>query len=315
MKSYRYADLVLSSSPALPELPAAGARRSGEAAIAFEVTTSSPPEPEAATWVDFPFGDGREAPPAVARKDGGFLLRFPATADFLISTDATRVVCSPHGEQAAETIRHLLLDQVLPRVLAHRGRLVLHAGAVEIDGAAVAVVGASGLGKSTLVAGFHEAGFHALTDDGLIVTVTDMGSTCLALYPGLRLWPSSAARLGVDSAGTLPMSGTSTKYRIPLPAAEEAQPRPLASAIILSPPPDDDDVRHVTLTRLSPRDACVELLRASFQLDIGNPRRAAGHLETAAQVADRLPVYALGYPRDYSRLPEVREAILRSLEP
>lgn len=314
MKSYRYADLVLSSSLALPELPAAGARRSGEAAIAFGVTTSSPPEPEADRWVDFPVGDSREAPPAVARTEGGFLLRFPAAADFLISADATRVVCSPHGAQAAEAIRHLLLDQVLPRVVAHLGRLVLHAGAVTLESATLAIVGTSGVGKSTLIAGFHRAGFHALTDDGLIVMVDDTGCTGLALYPGLRLWPPSIAGLDIDPAETVPMDSRSAKRRVRLPAASAPAPRPLIALFVLTPPPNEDEVHDVTIAPLSARDACVELLRASFQLDIGSPHRAAGHLETAALVARRLPVFTLSYPRDYSRLPVVREAILRCLE-
>jgi hypothetical protein len=315
VKTYRYADLVLSSSLALPELPAAGARRSGEAAIAFEVTTSSPPEPEACRWVDFPDGDGRDAPPAVARTDGGFLLRFPAAADFLISADATRVVCSPHGAQAAEAIRHLLLDQVLPRVVAHLGRLVLHAGAVTLESATLAIVGTSGVGKSTLIAGFHRAGFHALTDDGFIVMVNDTGCTGLALYTGLRLWPPSIAGLDIDPAETEPMDSRSAKRRVRLPAAGAPAPEPLIALFVLTPPPNEDEVQDVTIAPLSARDACVELLRASFQLDIGNPQGAAGHLENAALVAGRLPVFALSYPRDYALLPRVREAILRCLEP
>ncbi|HSO21615.1 MAG TPA: hypothetical protein VLT81_01835 [Chondromyces sp.] len=277
--------------------------------------TSSPPEPEAGRWVDFPIGDGREAPPAVARTDGGYLLRFPTEADFLISPDASRVVCSPHGAQAEKTIRHLLLDQVLPRVVAHRGRLVLHAGAFELTGAAVAVVGASGLGKSTLIAGFHRAGFHALTDDGLIVMVDDTGCTGLALYPGLRLWPPSIAGLDIEPAETVPMDSRSAKRRVRLPAAGAPAPRPLIALFVLTPPPNEDEVQDVTMAPLSARDACVELLRASFQLDIGSPHRAAGHLETAALVAGRLPVFTLSYPREYALLPGVREAILRSLEP
>lgn len=314
MRNYRYADLVLSSSLALPELPAAGDRRSGGAAIAFELTTGSPPEPEAGRWVDFPVADGREAPPAVAKTDGGFVLRFPAAADFVISGDGTRVVCSPHGEQAAETIRHLLLDLVLPRVIAHLGRMVVHAGAVGIDSAALAIVGAGGVGKSTLVASLHGAGHPALTDDGLVIAVDDDGCTCLALYPALRLWPSSLAGLQVQPTDLLPASGGFIKRRVRLNPHGTPGPRRLTSAIVLASKGEHGGGGRLSVSRLSARDACVELLRASFQLDIGDPRRAAGHLETAALVADRLPVYALSYPRDYSLLPEVREAILRSLE-
>jgi hypothetical protein len=266
-------------------------------------------------WIDFPPVGSYSKPLRVARSAGGFLVRFPTLADFFVSDDGRRIDCRPLAGSAPETVRHLLLDQVLPRVVAHRGRLVLHAGAVELKGAAVAAVGASGLGKSTLIAGFHRAGFHALTDDGLIVMVDDTGCTGLALYPGLRLWPPSIAGLDIEPAETVPMDSRSAKRRVLLPEAGAPAPQPLIALFVLTPPPNENGVQDVTIAPLSARDACVELLRASFQLDIGSPRRAAGHLETAALVAGRLPVFTLSYPRDYTLQPGVREAILRCLGP
>lgn len=315
MTTYVCADLILASSMALPELQVAGRGSQADELIVFEISKGTLSEPDPDSWIEFPPVSSRDCPLAVARTGAGLVLRFAAIADFLVSEDGARVACRPATGCPPGTIRHLLLDQVLPRVVAHRGRLVLHAGAVELKGAAVAAVGASGLGKSTLVAGFHRAGFHALTDDGLIVMVDDTGCTGLALYPGLRLWPPSIAGLDIEPAETVPMDSRSAKRRVRLPAANAPAPQRLIAVFVLTPPPNKHEVHDVTIAPLSAREACVELLRASFQLDIGNPRRAAGHLETAAQVAGRLPVFALSYPRDYSRLPQVREAILRCLEP
>ena len=96
----------------------------------------------------------------------GYLLRFPDLGDYEVSHDGTEVICFPVPSVTEETSRHLFLNQVLPLALARQGMLVLHASAVEIGDSAVAFIGASGMGKSTLAASFATNGFRFLTDDG-----------------------------------------------------------------------------------------------------------------------------------------------------
>ena len=55
------------------------------------------------------------------------------------------------------SLDHFLSDQVIPRVLAHRGDHVVHAGAVRSSDAAILMIGPSGRGKSTLAASFDQA--------------------------------------------------------------------------------------------------------------------------------------------------------------
>jgi hypothetical protein len=60
-------------------------------------------------------------------------------------------------------------------MLAARGLLVLHAGAVARDGAAVLVIGATGAGKSTTVVAAGGAGWTVLADDLVVVRVGEAG--------------------------------------------------------------------------------------------------------------------------------------------
>jgi hypothetical protein len=119
------------------------------------------------------------------RADGGYLLRFPQLADFLVSADACTVTCIPVPEVPEGTARHLYLNQVLPLVLSKLGKLVFHASAVEIGSHAVAFVGESGRGKSTLAASFAVSGCRFLTDDGLVVEPRYRGASrrCPAIRP------------------------------------------------------------------------------------------------------------------------------------
>ena len=81
-----------------------------------------------------------------------YLLRFLDQGDFLISCDGKEVRCRPLPGTPASTVRHLFLDQVIPLLLSRRELLVLHASAVLTAHGAIAFVGKSGQGKSTLAA-------------------------------------------------------------------------------------------------------------------------------------------------------------------
>jgi hypothetical protein len=112
------------------------------------------------------------------------------------------------------TLRHLLLDQVLPRVLAHRGHVVLHAASVRIHERIVAIAGTTGAGKSTLAASFLIAGHPLLSDDGLLLDPGPSGTLAQPTYPSLRLWPQTVERLFAEAPTMEPMAHYSTKRRL-----------------------------------------------------------------------------------------------------
>jgi hypothetical protein len=57
----------------------------------------------------------------------------------------------------------------------------------------------------------------------------------------------------------------------------------------------------------------MTLVENSFSLDPSDLKMARTRMEKASQLAGRIPIFAISYPRDYARLPEVREAILANL--
>src|SRR5262249_17731012 len=156
-----------------------------------------------------------------------------------------------------------------PRVLAQQGRLVLHAGAVRIGDEAIAFIGNSGSGKSTLTGSFHAAGLPLLCDDGLILTNREGVTWALPTYPSLRLWPESIASLYPQAPTVSPMAHYSSKRRIILTdtATSGTVPLPLASLYALASEAAADDA-GISLSRLSPRAACMTIIGNSFQLDV-----------------------------------------------
>ena len=309
---YSYADIMIVSDWSLGHLASAEPTALDKPTIAIGLLEAPPCEPAKTDWVHHWPPEFGGLSLALSGKGESFLLRFPGLADFLISNDARQIEAWPAGATSIETLHHLLLDQVLPRVLAQQGRLVLHAGAVRVGDQAIAFIGDSGSGKSTLTASFHASGYSLLCDDGLVLTHRAGVTTALATYPSLRLWPESIASLYSRAPTVAPMAHYSSKRRIILKdiATNGSIPLPIATLYVLAREPGAEGI---SLRRLSPRAACMEIIGNSFQLDVTDRRRSAEVLANASRIAQHLPVFSVTYPRDFARLPDVHEVILRQL--
>jgi len=312
VRLYRFADHTLTSEVQFDELPIT------DSPLADSIHIAGATEPPTT------FGRRRAASSfvrdthtdllTIETNQSGFLLRFDGLADIAVNHDGTRICVCDQPLCAPDTLRHLILDHVLPRVLGHRGRLVLHAGAVEIGNAGLIVAGGTGTGKSTLVASLHMRGFNALTDDGVLVAKDSIGFTVLSLYRGLRLWPKSTAGVGIETAATLPVSSTSSKRRLDLGSAPPAASRPLDAVFVLDAPTGGSETDSVVVTPLSRREACIEVMRSAFALDLESGERAAALLAAAADLAAEVPIMKLSYPRSFAVLPAVHTAIVREIQ-
>ena len=242
------------------------------------------------------------------RTETGYLLRFPDLADFQVSQDGRSVICSPAPDVADATARHLYLNQVLPLMLGKQGKLVFHGSAVEIADAAVAFVGASGRGKSTLAASFASSGFRFLTDDGFAVEVCDRGYQVLPSHPSIRLWEDSEEALippGTQTAPALEYT-SKTRFLAGVDIAFCAQPRPLRRVYFLG----DGSASGITFERMHAAQALVEWVKNSFLLDVEEKPLLASHFDEVAKLANQPIHYRLDYPRRFEDLARVREAII-----
>jgi len=146
-----------------------------------------------------------------------YVLRFPDVCDVDVDVDRRAVRISRLPPIAAETIRHILLDQVIPRLIAAAGRTVLHASAVETRVGTVAFLGEGGAGKSTLAAVFSAAGDALVSDDALVIEVAGGRAYARPGYPRLRLFPDAARQFfGRNDRGWLPNNAKKWCVRPPV---------------------------------------------------------------------------------------------------
>jgi len=74
---------------------------------------------------------------AVYRALTGLEVQFPKLASFIICEHSRKIIGIPHSDLGESGLAHLLLDQVLPRVIAHNGRIALHGGSVIANSTAI----------------------------------------------------------------------------------------------------------------------------------------------------------------------------------
>lgn len=313
MMRYQICDLELESNIHFPELLWAAR---GKGRMKFRLLPPREPMSSGFNWIQHRYAsESREEPwLSIGRSSFEYLLRFPGLADFCLSMSGKTVSCHPAGGVAQETLRHLFLDQVVPMVLQHQHRLVLHAGAVVLPRGAVAFLGASGFGKSTLTASFASRGFPLLTDDCLVLEDWD-GSICgVPSYPCLRLWPQNHQKLLTHRTNE---DGPVYKFKKRVVLTNGVLPFctsivPLRKVYLLSDPMTAGQA--ISIKPVSASEVFLELVRNSFHLDSLDRQRVVEEVETLSRLSV-LPLFSrLDYPRELNQLEELQTRILTDLE-
>jgi hypothetical protein len=248
---------------------------------------------------------------------GGYFVRLGELADFFVSEGGDRIECSrTRAEILPETLRHLLLDAVIPNVLDLTGIESIHATAVLTEHGACAFIAPSGGGKSTLAASFALAGYPLLGDDCIALSVDESGEVVLTPgYPGTRLWNDSLDALRIDPAHSRPIAGYNSKLRaLDLPSGFTLEPRPLRRIFRLSRDgAADSRPAAPRIESFSPAEAFIQLTSASYRF---NPTDRAANLRQFRfmdRVAAKVPLKRLVVPNDFAALPAVRELVLADL--
>jgi hypothetical protein len=198
--------LEIESETPLPFLADAGAGAAAPAAgRPLRVTYSEePPEwPEGAQLISDERGLDGAVIFQIETAAAGYRIQGPAYGTSILAGDGSAITGSP-GEEGFEGWQRLLVAQALPFAAVLQGLEVLHAGAVVVDGEAVALSGPSGSGKTSLALALERRGAELLADD--VLAVEPAGEELLA-HPGAPIAGidlAEAERLGAQGRGERP---------------------------------------------------------------------------------------------------------------
>jgi hypothetical protein len=243
--------------------------------------------------------------------DGSIHLRWPGLFEFLVSADGNRIGWRNLDGTRREAFQEYLLGQVLSFAMLVRGVEPLHATAVVVEEGAVAFLGDSGYGKSTLGASFVRANYPLLTDDVMVLEKRGQQFVAHPGMPRIKLLPEMCGGLFQGREGT-PMNRFTRKTIFALKAQEHQMSAiPLRALYVLSPP--RNRTCKLTLRRMSESKAFLSVLKNTFNDVLLSPMRLKRQFEFAATVVANVPVKALSYPRTLSALPAVLNAVLSDL--
>jgi hypothetical protein len=245
---------------------------------------------------------------------GASYVRWEGIGEFLVSSDGRLITCCPARESHHESFQVYLLGQALSFALVKCGFEPLHATCIVVEGQAVAFLGDSGFGKSSLAAYFISAGDRLLTDDLLLLQKHPEGFLAYPGPPRIKLFPDMARKYlgGVD--GGVPMNSAALKLILPLNREKVCESPIMLSAIYgLSAPQDMPDAQTVEFQALASRQAFLELSCNTFNYVILDSDRASRQIKETAQIVNSVPVKRLLHPRSLEALPLVRQGIIRDL--
>lgn len=272
-------------------------------ALSYAEATSPPPVRDElwARVYPAPEGSSRLALSGI-RDDLALSIHCRGSGVFSLRRGSVAISWTPGGSGA----EHYFFHQALPLWLELRGVPVLHASAVARDGCAIALLGPSGGGKSTLCAAMIRLGWQFLGDDSLALHGGKDGAWfSYPAPPLLRLWPGAAEVLGEHDAAD---ASAEDKRSLPVPAGARTR---LAAIYLLERRADASAVQVLDQGRAS---ALAKLLAHSL---CASPGQALGlateRLRTLGAVAAGVPVRRLIYPDGPAALPDIEAALQRGI--
>ncbi len=254
---------------------------------------------------------------SVGKEKKNYWLRFPQLIDFKLQPHSNQITAYRHKNIPDNTVCHLLLDQVIPRLLSHQGQLIIHASCIQIGDSVIAFCGESGWGKSTLAAYFYTQGYKLITDDCLLLETKDATMTGIPNYLGLRLLSDSLSLLPESRTETTEVCHYASKKRVTVSGNNQIQAIPISAIFFLNEPYQQDTHSSIAVQHIPGATALIELIKHCFPLDITDVKRTGTQLTSLAELIknSKTRFYHLEYPRTMESLPNVLKTIIKASTP
>jgi len=123
------------------------------------------------------------------------LLKLPPAT--YLASNGSRIFIAPNPGQDFDSIRLFLYSNIFAAIMHQRNYLLIHASGVVYKEKLHLFLGASGMGKSTIVAFLENKGYEIYSDDVILFKLTDGELITCQTYPQIRLWEDTFDKLGI----------------------------------------------------------------------------------------------------------------------
>jgi hypothetical protein len=213
-----------------------------------------------------------------AHPEAGYLISGPEYGAYLLSAGGSRLTCAPEGRPDGAWQR-LLISQVLPFAALLQGLEVFHSSAIVQRGEAIAFLGSSGAGKTSLALELCRRGASFLADD--VLALETSGAALLA-HPGTPIAGvdhSEATRVRETDGFSQEVLAVNAREQLVQMAGATA-PAPLSALFFLERRADGPEQ-----PRFEAAADAQPLLAATFNFVLVTPERLRGLLDVCALAA------------------------------
>ncbi len=243
------------------------------------------------------------------RKDQWYILYFHfEKITFAINPNGSEIFYHLQDPKTKSTLKHLILNHVIPLVINHKGIEVLHASSILISNGAILFVGGSGYGKSTIATGLIKNGFGVISDDATPIFFKNNQFFIKNGPPEMNLWPHARNLLNLN------------KQKVNNPRKELIQLRknqhvtgsfPFVQIYLLKP---QEENTEISIESLSKKETLLELLKSTLRLDITNKNMLQNQLTTLKKIVDIIPTKALTYKKNIPDINKLCSAIVSDIK-
>jgi hypothetical protein len=231
------------------------------------------------------------------------LLQLPLDLKLLIRDGCEVVVDAPPNFDLA-VLRAYILGTAMAFILRQRGMLVLHASCVAREDMAIAFLGGSGWGKSTLASAFHQQGYRLITDDVMALCLDTISPQVVPSFPEVKLLPDAMAAVGAGTNEKPMLQSLSHKQIQRLESRFALGPVPLKQLFVL---------RAGKLNNIQPvsrAQAFSELIQHSRATKMLHDESCqVQHFHQCSRLAKAVSMAYLQRPRSLEQLPQLVEFI------
>ncbi|MBI2566492.1 MAG: hypothetical protein HYV63_05615 [Candidatus Schekmanbacteria bacterium] len=191
--------------------------------------------------------------------------------------------------------------------------LCMHGAVVERDGAAIALLGLAGAGKSTLAASLIQRGFALVADDLVVLERHGDDVVVPPGYPALRLAGDALAELSLPADHLRVVPWTNKHYWDVSAAGSDricARAVPLAAMYVLCPA---DDAEPAAVTPVGGPAALAMLCAAQYPPDMPH-LLTPQQVELCAHIVRTLPIHALRGTPIWQQRPALTELLVRHVD-
>ncbi len=236
------------------------------------------------------------------------LIELPLNVKLLIRNGCEVVIDAPL-ETDRTALRAYILGTAMAFVLRQRGLMVLHASCVARGDMAIAFLGGSGWGKSTLASAFHQQGYRLITDDVMALHLETATPQVVPSYPEVKLLPDAMTAVGTQTDAMPMLQSLSHKQIQRLETRFAQTPVPLRHLFVLQAG-DLNQIQPLSCIQAFPE--LIQHSRATKMLYDQTCR--VQHFHQCSRLAKEIPMAYLQRPRSLEQLPQLIAFIEAHLE-